>query len=484
MMPDSSSGRTTWEAPRTHDPWSTKLTALHLREDEKGTCDRTRQPVDSPAPSGCQGADRRVGRRVGGRGGRQDLLDVASRQVGEDLDVRELQPWFGERPGLVDAQHVDAGQSLHGGQLLDQHPMARQPECPDGEGHRRQQHQSLGHHGGDPGDRSPQGVGRWLVAPEELGDEERDPDRDHDPGHEAQDLVGPLLQLGADQSEPAGLSLEPPCIGHLPDPGRPDPPRAGDHEGSRQHRFAGRASVPPPPHRSGGTRRLRDPAMSAPGRRRRSGRPDVPRSRRPTRSLRTGCRRPDRSGRRGTSERPARPADRAPASSGSPGRFRSPCWPPGRCRRAHPEGGPTTTATTNRDPKMALKRVSTLARTIWPTVRPVVGCTPLALPARTRSWTCASESPTDASSGVARSPDAEVAAEGTIASGEPINAGAGRSSPMSGPSCWLGTAWRPVDCLSLAYLPLPPHALLGPNDLVHRLGRTFGPGDVEMPGSR
>ena len=31
---------------------------------------------------------------------------------------------------------------------------------PDGEGHRRQQHQPLGHHCGDPGDRSPQGVGR------------------------------------------------------------------------------------------------------------------------------------------------------------------------------------------------------------------------------------------------------------------------------------------------------------------------------------
>ena len=90
----------------------------------------------------------------------------------------------------------------------------------------------------------------------------------------------------------------------------------------------------------------------------------------------------------------------------------------------------------------------------------------------------------DASSSVARSPDPEVAAEGTIASREPINAGAGRSSPTSGPSCELGAARRPVGCLSLTYLPLPSHALLGPNDLVHRLGRTFGPGDVEMPGSR
>jgi len=90
----------------------------------------------------------------------------------------------------------------------------------------------------------------------------------------------------------------------------------------------------------------------------------------------------------------------------------------------------------------------------------------------------------DASSCLSPSPDAEVAAEGTIASGELVNAGAGRSSPMSGPSCWRGTPRRPVGCLSLAYLPLPPHMLLGPNDLVGPLSRTFGPGDVEMPGSR
>ena len=124
----------------------------HLRPDP---------PAHRPARSKrCEGADRRVGRRVGLCGGRQDLFDVGSWQVGEHLDVRELQPWFGERPGLVDAQHVDACQSLHCGKLLDQHAMACQLECPDRERHRRQQHQSLGHHGGDPGDRSPQGVGR------------------------------------------------------------------------------------------------------------------------------------------------------------------------------------------------------------------------------------------------------------------------------------------------------------------------------------
>ena len=77
------------------------------------------------------------------------------------------------------------------------------------------------------------------MAPEELRDEECDADRDHDPGHEAQDLVGPLLQLGADQSELPCVSLEAPRIGHLTHCGRSYPPGTGDHKASREHRFAG-----------------------------------------------------------------------------------------------------------------------------------------------------------------------------------------------------------------------------------------------------
>lgn len=90
----------------------------------------------------------------------------------------------------------------------------------------------------------------------------------------------------------------------------------------------------------------------------------------------------------------------------------------------------------------------------------------------------------DASRGESGSPGANVPADGATASGEPINAGAGRTSPTGERPCPPGLVRRPVGCVSLAYLPLPTHALLGPNDLVRSLGGTFGPGDVEAPGSR
>ena len=321
------------------------------------------------------------------------------------------------------------------------------------------------------------------MAPEELGDEERDADRDHDPGHEAQDLVGPLLQLGADQSELPGLSLEPPRIGHLTHPGRPDPPRAGDREGPRQHRFAGGLG-----HRLRLTGQeglvdfetLRCQHLAVDG--------DLVA---PTyldhivqhdlfeRDVEGPTRADDvapRSGQHGQPiERPLRadlledPDRRVGHEDDAEERIlRRPN------HHGHDEQGPQDGVETSEHvgPHDLTDRA------------PGGRLHTVGLAGTNRSRTCASESPTDASSSVSRSPDAEVAAEGTIASGELINAGAGRSSPMSGPSCWRGTARRPVGCLSLAYLPLPPQVLLGPNDLVGPLGRTFGPGDVEMPGSR
>ena len=52
-------------------------------------------------------------------------------------------------------------------------------------------------------------------------------------------------------------------------------------------------------------------------------------------------------------------------------------------------GGPTTMTTTNSEPRIALNRVSTLARSICAPLRPGIGGAALTLPASTRARTAA-----------------------------------------------------------------------------------------------
>ena len=59
--------------------------------------------------------------------------------------------------------------------------------------------------------------------------------------------------------------------------------------------------------------------------------------------------------------------------------------------------GPITRMIANSTPTIALKRVSTLARTISPTVRLARAGTSFVVPAATRSATCAAVSPTSTS---------------------------------------------------------------------------------------
>ena len=86
--------------------------------------------------------------------------------------------------------------------------------------------------------------------------------------------------------------------------------------------------------------------------------------------------------------------DRAPRARSAPRAGRASAWPapPGRCRSARSTtitrpnrasaGEPTTRTTTNSTPRMALKRVKTLARTISPSVRLVRSSTWLTWPGR------------------------------------------------------------------------------------------------------
>ena len=74
---------------------------------------------------------------------RQHIADVTFVQP---LQIRDAHTVLGERAGLVGAHHVDAGQALDRGQLVDQTLPSAKPDDADRERDRRHQHQALGHH--------------------------------------------------------------------------------------------------------------------------------------------------------------------------------------------------------------------------------------------------------------------------------------------------------------------------------------------------
>ena len=85
----------------------------------------------------------------------------------------ELHPRFGQRPGLIEAQHVDAGQDLDGGQLLYQAPAPPQPDHPDSERHAGQQHQPFRDHRDDACHRSGDRIGKVAAGVRELARREQ-----------------------------------------------------------------------------------------------------------------------------------------------------------------------------------------------------------------------------------------------------------------------------------------------------------------------
>jgi hypothetical protein len=182
----------------------------------------------------------RLVRRVIGGGQRADGLgDLRARPAGDRLGRHQAQAGPGQRAGLVDAQHVRPGQALDRGQLLHQHPAAGQAQRARRERDGGQQHQALRHHRHHAGGRSARGLAQRFVAAEELAGDQQQPGGDHHPGHQAQDLVGAQLQLGADQAEPARLRLQPGGVRVAAHAGRADPPGAGDHEAAGHHGVPG-----------------------------------------------------------------------------------------------------------------------------------------------------------------------------------------------------------------------------------------------------
>ena len=77
------------------------------------------------------------------------------------------------------------------------------------------------------------------MAAEELASDQKQPGRDHHPGDQAQDLVGALLELGPDQAEPPGLGLQPGGVRVAADAIGADQAGAGHHGAAGQDGVAG-----------------------------------------------------------------------------------------------------------------------------------------------------------------------------------------------------------------------------------------------------
>ncbi len=137
-------------APGPHQLGRTEHPRAVLAERRRAplACRRERdEPGASPGVRRRERRRDRVQRRVAvlvGRERRERGLD--RRLIVEPFDAVEHDVPVGERAGLVEADHVDPGQPLDRGQLLDEHLATSQRDRGDPEGDARQQHETLGNH--------------------------------------------------------------------------------------------------------------------------------------------------------------------------------------------------------------------------------------------------------------------------------------------------------------------------------------------------
>ena len=166
-------------------------------------------------------------------------LDLRHVGTVQRLDRGERQAALGDRPGLVGAQHVDAGQHLDRRQLLHEAALLAQPDHADGEGHAGEQHESLGDHPDEAGDGGDDRVLPALVAAQELARGEQQADRDDRVADDGDDPVDVVAQRRVDQREALGLlgQLRRVVVGA--DLGDPHVPGAGDDGAAGQHLVAG-----------------------------------------------------------------------------------------------------------------------------------------------------------------------------------------------------------------------------------------------------
>ena len=140
---------------------------LHFQRDENGTSTWT------GALDAAERVRDRVGRRVPpGEAGRERAelgAHLGLRVPAERDDLVERERAVGQRAGLVDADDVDAGERLDGGQALDERSAARHARRADGERDRGEQDEALGHERDAAG-----GGGRDGLADRRLVEVQRD----------------------------------------------------------------------------------------------------------------------------------------------------------------------------------------------------------------------------------------------------------------------------------------------------------------------
>jgi hypothetical protein len=137
----------------------------------------------------------------------------------------------------VKTQHVDAGERLHGRELLDEHVPPAEVDDANREGQALHQHQTLGDHMDHAGDRAAQRRLHSLRA--ELAGEEQDRRRYQQPRHQRDDPVDSSAEFRPCQGEPARLLGQLRRVRLAPDPGGSVGEPSGRHETSRQDLVAG-----------------------------------------------------------------------------------------------------------------------------------------------------------------------------------------------------------------------------------------------------
>jgi hypothetical protein len=156
----------------------------------------------------------------------------------EHLDVGDVHRSGGDRPRLVEADHVDTREDLDRRQLLDERSSPSEPDHADRERHARQQDQAFRNHRDDAADRGDETLPDPVLAAD-LADEQRDPRRDEHVGDERDDPVHRRTQVAVDEREPPRLLGELRGVGIRPDLGDLCPRVPGDHEAAGEQLVAG-----------------------------------------------------------------------------------------------------------------------------------------------------------------------------------------------------------------------------------------------------
>ncbi len=193
--PSATAASSTSGAPSSQLPLSPKDWPLHFFADENGaTAVGAPQPGASGKPS-LIASTLALGRGSAAASAASACRAAVSSAVLGGTHLGQAHPVLGERAGLVGAHDVDPGETLDGGQLLDEALALAEADDPDGEGDRRHQHETFGHHRHECGDHPAQRASERLVAGEQLVVDDQQPGGDHQVGDEPEDLVDAGAQL-------------------------------------------------------------------------------------------------------------------------------------------------------------------------------------------------------------------------------------------------------------------------------------------------